>query len=298
LNGRRSALGAGLRSLSQWRLILLLTLATVLLGVTAAMPLWPALDSAFGGTLAGDHILRNHPTFAPTDALDFLREKSAAIAAARQAMRWSALVGVVLQMFFAGGIVATLGRPAPFEWSGFFARCRSNVWHNFKCFLFFAVLVLVLPGLWLVGTTALGEKLFDEAPPWSDARLAYQIGTWAVGLLLFAVLSLVYDFARAARRNDPAIGAWRALRSAPRALSGAWLRGLGLVGFWFVAGGAVVLALFCLEWSGSASSWGGIAVHTFLQSIVLASRSAVRVGAWGSELALFGERLPVVAAGL
>jgi hypothetical protein len=292
LNGRRSALAAGLRALSQRRLILLLTLATALLGVTAAVPLWPALDSAFGGTLAGDHILRNHPTFAPTDVLDFLREKSSATAAAAQAMRWSAVLGVAIQMFLAGGIVAALGRPGPFAWSEFFAGCRRNLWHNFKCFLFFALLVLVVPGLWLGGTMELGKRLFEQAPPWSDARLAYRLGTAAVALLLFGVLSLVYDFARAARRNEPGIGAWRAFRFARRALSGAWLRALGLVAFWFVAGGGVVIALFCLEWSGSASSWGGIALHTALQAAVLAARSAVRVGAWGSELALFDERIP------
>ena len=298
MNGRKSALLAGIRSLSQWRLILLLTLVTALLGVTAAVPLWPALDSVFGDTLSGDHILRNHPTFAPTDVLDFLREKRSATAAATSAMHWSAVLGVVFQMLFAGGIVAVLGRPGLFPWSDFFAACRHNFWHNFKCLLLFAILVLLLPGLWLGGSMALGKRVMEAAPPWSGALLAYRLGTAAVALLLFAVLSLVYDFARAARRNDPRIGAWRAFRFARRTLSGVWLRALGLVAFWFVAGGAVVLTLFCLEWSGSASTWAGIALHTALQAAVLAARSAVRVGAWGSELALFDERTPAAAAGL
>lgn len=276
-------------------MILLLTLATILLGVTAVVPLWPSLQSALGRTLAGDHIVRNHPTFAPTDVLDFLREKSSATAAVASAAHWSVVLTVALQMLLAGGIVAALGRPGPFVWSEFFAGCRRNLWHNFKSFLFFVLLVALLPGVWLGATMALGKQLFEEAPPWSDARFAYRLTTVAVGLLLFALVSLVYDFARAARRRDRAIGAWAALRLARRTLSGAWLRGLGLIVFWFVAGGAAVLGLFCLEWSGSASSWGAIALHTALQVAVLAARSAVRVGAWGSELALFDERSPAVS---
>ncbi|MGH9364326.1 MAG: hypothetical protein ACRD1B_03550 [Thermoanaerobaculia bacterium] len=292
MNGRRSLLGAGFAAISQGRLIALLALATALLGITAAVPLWPALDAAFTRTLAGGHLLQNHPTFAPTDVFDFLREKSAAVAATRQAALWSALLAVVLQMFFAGGIVATLGRPGPFAWSGFFAGCRRNFWHNAKCLLIFATLLALVPGIWLTAAFAASRKIFEGAAPWAAGPFVFKLGANLAALFFFAVLCLLYDFARAARRISPSIGALRAYGLARRGLRGSWGRALGVFCFWLVAGGAAVLALFGLEWSGTATNWAGIGLHTALQAAVIVARSAVRVGAWGSELALFDAAQP------
>lgn len=294
MNGRRRLLRSGFTALQQGRLIALLALSTAVLGVTAAAPLWPALDGFFTRTLAGDHVLRNHPTFAPTDVLAFLGEKSAAVGGAWQATLWACALSVLAQTFFAGGIVAALGRHGPLSWNDFFGGCRRNFWQNLKCSFLFAALLL-LPGLFLVGAARAGKKLFEHAPPWSDARLAYRVGAAAAALLLYAILSLLYDFARAARRKDPEVGALRAYGFALRCLAGCWVRALGVCAFWFVFGGAAVFALFALEWSGNAASWAGIAGHTALQAAVIAARSAVRVGAWGSELALFDERAPSTA---
>jgi hypothetical protein len=289
VSGRRSLLGAGFVGLSQGRLILLLTLVTVLLGVTTAIPLWPALHGAFVDTLAGDHVLSNHPTFAPTDVFDFLREKSPAVSGAFEAAHWSALLGVLVQMLFVGGIVAALGRPGPLSWSEFFSGCRKNLWHNVKCFLLFAVLLLGI-GLLAAGAWWVGKKVYEDAPPWSDGWLRWRLGVAAVALLLFALSSLLYDFARAARRRDPSARALRAFGSARRLLAGSFWRSLGVFAFWLLFGGVFVLALFGLEWWGNARSWAGIALHTLLQTAVLTARSAVRVGTWGSLLALYDER--------
>jgi len=290
VNGRRRALAAGFRALAQGRLILLLTVATVLLGASAAVPLWPALKASLAGTLAGDHILSNHPTFAPTDVFEFLHEKWEAVDAARSAAHWSMLLGVLIQVFFAGGIVAVVGRPMAFDWIEFFSAARRNFWHNLKCLLVFAILVAAVVALGLVGVFALLEKIFEQKPPGAAAPFRYA----AIGLavLLFGVLSLLYDFARAARRQQPGVGTWRAWVAAARALSGAWMRAIGLFFFWLVVGGACVLGLFALEWSGTSTSAAGVAVHTVLQIAVLTARSAVRLGAWGSYLELVDERLP------
>ena len=87
---RSRALAAGFSALSRRRLILLLTGCSLVLGILSAAPLAPAMDDAFRDTLAGDHLIRNHPEFAPADVLDFLREKAAAVAGARQATAWAA----------------------------------------------------------------------------------------------------------------------------------------------------------------------------------------------------------------
>ncbi len=115
-----------------------------------------------------------------------------------------------------------------------------------------------------------------------------------IALLIFAVLSLVYDFARASRRQNPDIGTWRAWGAARRTLSGAWVRAIGLFLFWLILGGGAVAALFAYEWGSTSTTASAIAIHTALQIAVLLVRSAVRLGAWGSYLALTDERGPVI----
>lgn len=286
---RPSPVAAGFGSLRHGKLVLLLSLVTAALGFGAALPLLPTLRETMTGTLAGDHFIRNHPTFAPADFLDFFREQAGAVEGAQRAMNGMAFLGVLFQMFFAGGIVAVLGR-GPFSFSQFFEPARRHFWHNVKCFFLFAVLVAVLPGLWLAGARWALKKLLENAPPDAVSR---SLGHWillGVALLLFAAVSLLYDFARAARRYAPAIGAWRSFRFARRALSGSWIRALGLWVLWFLLGGAAVLLLFAAAWGLPAVSVPAIAFLMILQFGGLWARSAARVAAWGSYLAFLDPR--------
>ncbi|HKD18614.1 MAG TPA: hypothetical protein VKG23_12170, partial [Thermoanaerobaculia bacterium] len=210
---------AGFAALRNRKLIVLLTLATVVLGILAALPMLPTLHDTMVETLAGDHFQRNDPTKAPTDLLDFFLEKGPVIDGFERAMNGMAVLGVVLQMFFAGGIVVVLGR-GPFSFGQFFEPARRNFWHNVKCFFLFAILCAVVLGVWLGGVGAGRHALTRDLVPESGVRpLTFWI--LALGaLLLFAALSLLYDFARAARRFAPRMGAWRGFRFARRALSG------------------------------------------------------------------------------
>jgi hypothetical protein len=276
-----SPIAAGFAAISHAKLVLLLALTTAALGVTAALPLMPALHDTMVDTLAGDHFVRNHPAFAPSDFLDFLREKESAVDGARHAVRAMALLGVLFQMFFAGGIVAVLGH-GPFSFGQFLEPARRNLWHNIKCFFLFAIFAGVVLGIWLGGGFAARRKLLDGQPP--DASI-HSVTFWTLaigGVLLFAVLSLLYDFARAARRFSPQIGAWRAFRFARRALSGSWTRALRLWLFWLLLGTITVGGLFAVTWTMPAVSRPAIAILMLLQFGVLCLRSAARVAAWGS----------------
>jgi hypothetical protein len=286
---QRSPAAAGFAAISHGKLVLLLALTTAALGLTAALPLMPALRETMVETLAGDHFLRNHPTFAPSDFLDFLREKDAAVEGAQRATGGMGLVGVLLQMFYSGGIVAVLGR-GPFSFGQFLEPARRNFWHNVKCFFLFAVTSAVVLGIWFGGVGAGRSKLLEDVAPDAGVR---SLTFWIlalVGLVLFAAVSLLYDFARAARRFSPQIGAWRAYRFARRALSGSWLRALGLWLLWFALGAAAVLGLFQITWIMPAVSRPAIALLMLLQFGVLWLRSAVRVAAWGSYVAFLEPR--------
>ena len=292
----RGAAAAGFRALSHGKLIVLLALTTAALGVTGALPLQPALRAAVGGTLAGDHFLRNHPTFAPTDFFDLLREQAPAFRGARRSAAGIGLLGIFLQIFFAGGIVGVLGR-GPFSFGQFFEPARRSFWHNVKCFFLFAIFAGVALGIWLGALGALIGKGMPSVPPDAAIRTVLLWVEIAGALLLFGALALLYDFARAARRYASAIGAWRAYRFARRALSGSWAAALGLFLLWLLLGGIAGAALFGAVWSMKAVSRPAIALLFALQIAVFLVRSAARVAAWGSYIAFLGPRaLPALAS--
>jgi hypothetical protein len=287
----RRPFAAGLEALSNGKLILLLAVMTAVLGVGAMLPILPTLRDTMLETLAGDHFARNAATLAPTDVFDFFREKGAVIDGVRHAIGGMGWLGLILQAFFAGGIVSVLGR-GPFTFGHFFEPARRNFWHNVKCGLLFAISLAVALGVWLGGGAAARTKLLEDVPPDAAVR---PITFWAlalVALVLFAALSLLYDFARAARRYAPAIGAWRAFRFARRAAAGSWGAALGLWFAWFLLGGAAVLLALAGAWFMRAESPAAIALLMVLQFAVLGLRSAVRVAAWGSYVAFLDARAP------
>ncbi len=293
---RRSSIGAGFSALGGAKgLVLLLTAVTVVLSLLAAAPLLPSLRDSFAATLAGDHILKNDPLFAPTDVFDFLREKSAAVAGARSAANWAILIALFQQILFAGGIVSALGRGVPVTLPDFVAGVRRNAWHNVKCFLIFLPLAGSAIGAWFAATHAIYGKVLEPLPPGAPSTFLFRLVVVLGALLIYAIFSLLHDFARAARRSEHAIGAWRAYGYGRRILAGRWMRALGIFFFWLLFGGALLLLGIGVEWSAPAVSAGAIALHILLQVAVLAIRPVVRIAAWGSYLALYDRVQPTLA---
>jgi hypothetical protein len=285
------SLAAGFRALGHGKLILLLALVTAFIGLSAAVPLHKAFEKDIGGTLAGEHFLRNHPTFAPTDYFDFLKMNEPVVDGVAGAAPYFMLVAVLLQMFFAGGMVVVLGR-GRFSFGQFFEPARRNFWHNVKCFFLFAILAGIVLGLFFGGAYSVDKKLLADTPPGAASGVIFDWSVRLVAVLLWGVLSLLYDFARAARRYSPAIGAWRAFGFARRALRGSWTRGLVLYLFWLVLGGAAWIAATAFAWYMPAASPAAIALLFVVQFLSIYVRSAVRVAAWGSYLEFLDHRAP------
>ena len=288
--GRRGSLASGFAAIrGGGAIVLLLTAATIVLSLLAAAPLGPSIQAVFARTLAGDHVLFNDPRSASTDVFDFLREKAPAISGAASAARWAAILILLQQILVAGGIVTVLNRPEGFGASEFAGGVRRNAWHNLKCFLLFLVFAGLVLSLWVGGMRAAALRLFEDAPPGAPAEFAWRIATLGIALFLYAVFSLLHDFARASRRLNPSIGAWRAYGRARRLLAGRWLRALGLFLFWLILGGVLLGGAVLLEWTAPAVSAAAIFLHILLQVVVLAIRPALRVAAWGSYLALYDD---------
>jgi hypothetical protein len=285
----RGSVASGLEALREWKLILLLTLTTAVLGLLSAMPLAAVFQKDLAGTLVGDHFIRNSPSLAPTDFVDFLEDKADVLRGTRRTAGAAGVLGILLQAFLAGGMVAVLGR-GRFSFAQLFTPARRNLGHNLQCLVLYVLALVVVVGGWMGGAMAGDKRLRESVPPDASGLAAYRWGTLLVALLLFAVLSLVYDFARAARRFAPTIGAWRSVRFALRVLRGIWLRALGLFLFWLVVGAVAVLAGVGLVWWMPAASLPAVALLVLLQLAALALRSAVRVAAWGAYVGFLEPR--------
>jgi hypothetical protein len=285
----RGPLAGGFEALSHRKLVFLLVLVSLVLGITGARPLFSALEDSLAETLAGDHFLRNAPTLAPADFLDFVKHDEWALDAARGTSRWAGLLGLLIQVFLAGGIVAVLGR-GPFGFGQLLEPARRNFWHNVKCLLIFACALALALSVWLGGGFYARRKLFETSPP--DAA-SHRVSWWILvvgAFLIYAALSILYDFARAARRWSPTVGAWRGFRFARAAVAGSWLPALGIWTFWFALGGAAWLGLLLLAWLLPAVSPLAILLTFAVILASLTARSAARVAAWGSWIAFLEPR--------
>jgi hypothetical protein len=283
---REGVIAAGFGALLRWRLVLLLAVSAAALGGAAASPLRPAMRDEIAGRLAGDHLLRNDPVRAPEDLMDFLREKSAAVSGWRSATLWMALAGLLLQMFYTGGIVETVGRPHSSP-ADFWGASRRHFAHNAKCFALAAILGAILLGIWAGSMGAAGKAMFEDAPPHTTGRAVWGTVTFLVGALLFGFVALFAALAKAARRGSPAIGALRAFRDARRRLRGRWLQGIGILLFWAFVGGTALALLFAAAWAQHTPSGGAVAVNLLLLGLSLLAIPAAKVGVWGSLLALY-----------
>jgi hypothetical protein len=286
---RRGTIRAGFSALANWRLAAILLIATVVPSVLVASAFWPALRDGLGGTLAGDHVLSNDPLLAPTDLVDFLYDRRSAVAGTLDAAWVAALAGVLVQIAFAGGFVRALGRGGRARVADFVEGSLHDFWHNLKVFLLFALAAAIALGLWTSAGRGIAKKAFENSAPGTGGELAVRVVTIVGALLLFAALSLWQDFARAARRIAPGIGAWRAYGFARRRLAGRHTRALGLFAFWLVVGGAALLLLVAVSFALPASSGAGVLLLFAAQLAALSVRPLTRVAAWGSYIALLDQ---------
>jgi hypothetical protein len=240
-----------------------------------------------GGRLAGDHLLRNDPAQAPVDAFDFLREKWSNVVGWGRSSLWAALAGVLLQMFFTGGIVETVGISGDRSPGEFWSASRRHFAHNAKCFALAAILGAILLGIWVSAAGAAGKSLFEHAPPYTTARTLWNAVSFLVAALLLGGVALFGALAKAARRGAPAIGALAGFRDAKRRLRGQWGRGLGILLFWSLAGLVSLAILFGAAWYQRTPTGAAVLVNLVLLGLSLAAIPAAKVGAWGSLLELY-----------
>ncbi len=142
-----------------------------------------------------------------------------------------------------------------------------------KCLILFVLVAGALVGGWVAAALEAAERLLENAPPGSATRTLAGCVIAVIALLLFASLSLIYDFARAARRYAPddrrlALDPLRTASSSVRP----WLRALALFLFWLIVGAIAVCAGVGAAWTMPAVSWPAIALLPVVELAALGLR--------------------------
>jgi hypothetical protein len=101
-------------------------------------------------------------------------------------------------------------------------------------------------------------------------------------VLIFALLRLASDYARALIRIEPQLKAWKASREALRMVRRNPGSSAKLFFIPLLIGGLVLGGLASVEWSLNATSAATILLVFLLSQLAIAFRSALRVGTWGA----------------
>ena len=274
-----AGVGAALRNS---RLAYVLWLGLV---VTACLTLLPlaAITAPFDESPFRDAIVKGWDSWGILTWLSFrAREWVFVLASVLTAV----LVGSVLQLFLAGGVLRILhsGVPRPVfcrtlaEGAALF---KPSLWAALRWLGGLAVwggLFVALP-VWLFGKIA-----GDGAPP-NDAWTALR-ELWAVvfGLLVYLVVTLKFDLARVAIARDEARDARGGYRVAKRRLKGARGRAIGIAVFWMAVGLAIQALFTNVGLRMNPETSGGLALLVVVWQAGFVLSAMARVGFWGSLL--------------
>jgi hypothetical protein len=268
--------------------MLVLLAAADLAALPVPMALHGSFTAAFGDTLAGEAIRRNAAPDAGLYWIDYLRRYHP-FSAAGGAFWLAVALTLLFQIFLAGGIIETVGRERRPFLGGFFGACGRHFHHNLRAFLLFVLFVLLVPGVWLALTTAGAHGLFRNAPPHTTGAAIFAVVRYGIALLLFAILSMAYDFARAMPRFGP-VRTWPAFRSGLAVARREPVAVAGIFFFWLIVAGVFQILWSALEWNAAPATSGAIAAVFLAQQIGIFIRCAARVATWGSIVSFLEPR--------
>ncbi len=266
------------------RLVLVLYLASAILGLLIALPVRAVLLDFAGRSLEGAALVNGVST---GFFLELLFHNEAGLVALRAPSLFASAAYLVLSLFLSGGALAVLasgeGYRATDFWGGaakFFGRfLRLALWSS-----------LLLAALYLLPLTARGlQRIFFGSDPYE--YVSYW-GWWVrAGLLLTALFffRICFDYARihavAADERRMRVSLWRGLRFALRNP----LPVVGLALLIALVGGVALLIYRPLSTAVDGSTVAAVVAAVVAQQAYIVWRVVIRLTRYGSQITLFRE---------
>ena len=266
------------------RLVLVLYLASAILGLLIALPVRAVLLDFAGRSLEGAALVNGVST---SFFFELLFHNEAGFLGLRAPALFASVAYLLLSLFLSGGALAVLasgeGYRATDFWGGaakFFGRfLRLVLWSS-----------LLLAALYLLPLTARGlQRIFFGSDPYE--YVSYW-GSWVrAGLLLIALFffRICFDYARihAVVTDEPRmrVSLWRGLRFALRNP----LPAVGLALLIALVGGGALLIYRPISAAVDVSTIAAVAAAVVAQQAYIVWRVVLRLTRYGSQITLFRE---------
>lgn len=270
------SIAAGFRSIRRRPgLVVLFYAINLVLAVVLAVPVYIVLESTVGPTGFGQELARS---FDLTLWADILEEVSDLLAALQIQLLWMIPLYLVWKAAASAGLIHALrGDQGRSFWQGV-GRYTAKA-------LLVGLGFVILAGIGLVGVVMLAVVLSAFWPGEVGSFWITFVFAPTLVISVVAVLDLMHDYARMALVVDDQ-SAWNALLTGLmwplRHGQASWLYLA-----WFVPAAALLLLPTLFEMNAAAATGFAVWGLFFIQQVLLLLRSAVTVGWFGSETALY-----------
>ncbi len=282
-----------------WKMILFLLAANILFSLPIVVPIFLLIVQTSGGTLAADRMLADK-----LDALwliDLFNHQFPGAALETVATQVGFLLiamGVsylLLNTLFAGGIIGVFNsEDGRFNMRTFWAAAGAWFWRFFRLMLISLVFYGLAYGIyWLL------RWPIDNAAEQASAFESVVYQRWAamaVLVLLFALVNMIFDYAKIGAVVNDRRGMWRETFRAIRFAFRNFFKTFGLYLIVATIGLVVFLGLNWLRWSVNQSSVMAVLLAILLGQITIAGRMWTRLVFYAAEMDLYKRLAPAPAA--
>ncbi|MFD2571695.1 hypothetical protein ACFSUS_13705 [Spirosoma soli] len=283
-----NALTSSLRhTRSSGQLIWLIYGVTLMLGLLAALPFYNTLKAEDEDSLAFLNLLDG---FDYTVYSDFMHRSERAIDPLMSVGRWLGVLYLLLNLFFAGGILMRFSQPrGSFNTGLFWQACSHYVGRFLRLFGVTLLFLLAGGGIWLVAGTLVGVMLSDELT---------ERGLFWVGVLFFVLFALtatlllcIGDYAKVLMFREDERNAFRAFGQAGRLVLQNIRQTYGLYWRFILIGAGLFGIYFLIDEAIVMKNWPTILIMFVVQQALIFARAGLKVWSLGTAYTVYATLL-------
>jgi hypothetical protein len=289
------------RAKSEWKMILLLYAANLLVAIPLAMAFRSSLESAFGQSMDSSALMQGLDL---SMVSDYFNRHGDGIAAIMQQFVWVLLAYMLINTLLAGGILTVLrDKKDKFSASAFFGGCGVYFLRFLRLFLIFGVLFAVVLSILAGVLGGVAKSISDNASSeltYFWARVAYLKILFLASMLIIMVADYAKIIVVVEDEHSMLKTAWRSTKLVFRY----FFRTFGLEILMILVPIILFVLYLWLDLSIGMTSGVTILVMFILQQLYIISRAWTKVFFFAGELSLyysllpFGSQSPVATSGV
>jgi hypothetical protein len=190
------------RTARNWKMVLTVFIVNLVLGLILATPLYNVLQSEAQGSLEFNKLVAD---FNFTIIIDFLTQSGKALRPFWLLGFILSLIYLVLNIFFAGGILSQFALRGTFRLNEFF---RNSLHYFSKFFLVFLIELVALLGVCLVTFIFLGVSLIASEGSTEPVQMAWLAPSFLISGFLFTVVLNIGNYAKVILFKNFSLNVW------------------------------------------------------------------------------------------